>query len=398
MSFWRKDEMPLDRREITDAALRAMRPPERGHVELWDSLVPQLAVRVLPSGGVAWSVRARQPGGKRIRASLGRWPAVTVKQARIQAKIELGKISAGGDPVGERRAARQAAAAARSAPTVSDRLAEWQAARQPAWSERYATEISRLCDKVIGPKLGDRPLAMITREDWTSLISTVRKQAPATATWVYSLLSSFFGFAESHGWIAAHPLPRKGAIHIAPRMQARERTLSDSELVAIWTAAEAFNVKPRAFVRVLIMTALREREAADLSVSEVDLMNARITLPPSRTKNRPGHVVPLHPLLIAELQAVWPDRRAGPGYKLLGRVPGGGFAGFSRLKRRLDAMLPSEMKPWVWHDLRRSARSTMARLGVPALHAECALNHVSGRSQLEKTYLITHFPQSRNAW
>ena len=378
--------VPIDRREITDVVLRSLRPPERGHVEIWDALVPQLAVRILSSGAISWSVRARQPSGRRLRASLGRWPALGVRQARIRARVTLGEISAGRDPVGERRAARRAAAAARSAPTVSTRLTDWQVARRSAWSERYATEVARLADKIIVPRLGQTPLAMTQRADWTSLVSDVRKQAPATATWLYSLLSSFLGFAESHGWIAAHPLPRKGSIHIAPRMQTRERTLSDIELIAIWTATEAFNPKPRCFIRVLLMTGLREREAADLSIGEVDLMRARVVLPAERTKNRRGHVVPLHPLLIPELQAVWPNRKAGPGYKLLGRVPGGGFAGFSGLKRRLDAMLPTEIKAWRWHDLRRSARSTMARLGVPGLHAECALNHISGRSQLEKTY------------
>ena len=139
----------------------------------------------------------------------------------------------------------------------------------------------------------------------------MRKDVPATAAWTYSTLSSFFGFAESHGWIAAHPVPRKGLLHIAPRAQARERTLNDAEVLAIWRASEAFDVKPRCFIRLLIMTALCEAEVAGLSVGEIDLMSGRITLPGSRTKNRRPHRVPLHPLLIAELQGIRPDRKAG---------------------------------------------------------------------------------------
>ena len=41
---------------------------------------------------------------------------------------------------------------------------------------------------------------------------------------------------------------------------------------------------------------------------------------------------------------------------------------------------------WRWHDLRRTARTGMTRLGVPRDHAEAAINHVSGRSKLERTY------------
>ena len=69
---------------------------------------------------------------------------------------------------------------------------------------------------------------------------------------------------------------------------------------------------------------------------------------------------------------------------LLGAVPGGGLRGFSKLKARLDAL--SGVADWRWHDLRRTARTGMTRLGVPRDHAEAAINHVSGRSALERTY------------
>ena len=114
------------------------------------------------------------------------------------------------------------------------------------------------------------------------------------------------------------------------------------------------------------MTALREAEVAGLSVGEIDLMSGRITLRGSRTKNRRPHRVPIHPLLIAELQGIWPDRKAGADNKLLGAIKGSAFAGFSGPKRRLDEKLPREVQAWRWHDLRRSARSAMSRLGVLA--------------------------------
>ena len=44
------------------------------------------------------------------------------------------------------------------------------------------------------------------------------------------------------------------------------------------------------------------------------------------------------------------------------------------------------MPAWRFHDLRRTARTGMTRLGVPRDHAEAAINHISGRSALERTY------------
>lgn len=44
------------------------------------------------------------------------------------------------------------------------------------------------------------------------------------------------------------------------------------------------------------------------------------------------------------------------------------------------------MPPWRFHDLRRTARTGMTRLGVPRDHAKAAIKHVSGRTALERTY------------
>jgi integrase len=72
----------------------------------------------------------------------------------------------------------------------------------------------------------------------------------------------------------------------------------------------------------------------------------------------------------------------GTGY-VFSRDGRGGFAGFSRHKARLDRAIAvlreregrPPMPGWVWHDLRRSARSLMSRAGVSADHAERALAH-----------------------
>ena len=63
---------------------------------------------------------------------------------------------------------------------------------------------------------------------------------------------------------------------------------------------------------------------------------------------------------------------------------GSGLRGFSPLKRRVDTL--TGITAWRWHDLRKSTRTGLTRLGVSRDHAEAVLNHVSGRSALERTY------------
>lgn len=239
----------------------------------------------------------------------------------------------------------------------------------------------------MGPALGARPLAEVGRQDWVDLVTRTRRRAPALGASLYRVLSSFLAHAEAAGWIETHPLPRKGAALLAPDAAPRERVLTDGELRAVWRASEGLNPKPRAFVRLLILTASREMEVADVAAGEVDRAAGRWTIPGARTKNRLPHTVPLCPLALAELDAVWPagdGEGGGRSGRLLGAVPGGGLRGFSKLKTRLDAL--SGVKDWRWHDLRRTARTGMTRLGVPREHAEAAINHVSGRSALERTY------------
>jgi integrase len=369
--------------ELTDTMLRALHPPARGRLELWDATVRGLALRVTKAGVCTWSVRARTPTGERIRVSLGKWPAMGIRPARTAARVAAGQIAVGKNLNAEKRAARQTVVR-QDGHTVSARLAAWREARGESWSERYRTETARLCSKIIEPKLGDKLLIATTRDDWVSLVTATRRRAPSTGTWLYQLCSSFLNYAESAGWIGAPLLPRKGLGVIAPRAASRARILSDSELAAVWHATEALTPKTRAFARALMMTAGREAEVADLAVGELDLPRARATFPAHRTKNKRDHIVPLHPLVVAGLQAIWPHRQAGPGYRLFGAIAGSGFRGFSGLKTRLDRL--SGVSEWRWHDLRRTARSAMGRLGVAAIAAEAALNHVSGRSQLERVY------------
>ena len=374
------------RRELTDVFIRSLPRPANGRVEIWDSRVSGLVLRITPTGAATWSVRGRTHDGKRVRPKLGGWPTLGVSAARRLARAAIVDIEAGGDPVAERRAAEADRLARASQPTVADRLIEWREARSFHWADGYAAAVLRLCDKEIVPHLGDRPLVQTTRADWTSLIARKQRKSASSGANLYRACSAFLNHCEAAGWIDRALLPRKGASILAPAVNARERVLTDEELGAIWQAADEMLPKARTFVHLLTMTGVRRQEAADIATGELDLDRGLWSIPGNRTKNRAGITVPLHPMLVADLRTVWPEHaeRAGPGWRLLGDVAGSGLSGFSKIKARVD--VKSDVRDWHLHDLRRTARTGMARLGVPSDHAEAALNHISGRSALERVY------------
>ncbi len=386
------------RKDLTDAWLRTVEPPAEGRLELRDARVPALVLRLTPTGVATWSIRTRTVNGKQTRPKLGTWPAMGIAEARKAAMAALVAVQGGADPVEEKRAARAERQAKAAELSVKEALVAWQAAKAGSanapWSASYKREVARVANREIVPRLGKKALADTTRADWAGLISAKRKGAPSMAAALYRIVASFLGHAEAETWISAPLLPRKGAARLAPLPPARERVLTDAELRAVWLVADREPPKLRAFIRLLILTGAREGEVADISAGELDLAAARWAIPGERTKNRKGYVVPLSPLALAELRAVWPSEEPKADAKLLGRVAGSGFRGFSKLKERTDLALAAAAKqakqpapaPWRWHDLRRTLRTGLARLDVPPHHAEAAINHVSGRSSLVQTY------------
>jgi integrase len=417
------------KRDLNDAWLRAVKPPASGRLEVVDARTPGLVFRLTSAGAASWVFRGRTKDARQTRITLGRYlpgakdAGMSLGEARAAAKDAAADLRKGADPVAEKRAARAArlvreAAEARARAeaeamgggplpgSVAARLAEWQASRAGEWSPRYVAEVKRIAERAIIPALGSRLLTETTRADWTGLIAdwrrNVAKPKPppragekgkpgaspqdgsGAAAFLYRTVSAFLNFAEVQGWIAAPLLPRKGASLIAPAPAARARVLTDAELAAVWKAADRESPKLRAFVRLLILTGARELEVADVAAGELDLAAGRWTIPGERTKNRIGYTLPLSPLALAVLRAVWPAEEPAADHRLLGRATGSGFRGFGKLKARMDAA--TKVAGWRWHDLRRTARTGMTRLGVPRDHAEAAINHVSGRTKLERTY------------
>ena len=134
------------------------------------------------------------------------------------------------------------------------------------------------------------------------------------------------------------------------------------------------------------MTGQRRAEVGDLSWSEIDLDKRQIELPGSRTKNGKDHVVPLSDEALAIIKGIPVSKTRS----LLFGIGSGGFGGFSRCKRELDARIAaarakaglSAMKAWTVHDLRRSFATHVNDLGFGQPHAiEAVLNHISGSAK-----------------
>ena len=160
----------------------------------------------------------------------------------------------------------------------------------------------------------------------------------------------------------------------------RERVLRDTEVATFWRAARAERKEFAAVLMLLLLTGQRRGEVSGMRRSELSDDGDTWTIPGERTKNRRVHVVPLSKLAR--------DIVAGVGTKseimftTNGRAP---VVIGSKIKRRLDAVMKTT--PWRLHDLRRTAATGMAELGMQPHVVEAVLNHVSGhRAGVAGTY------------
>ncbi len=155
--------------------------------------------------------------------------------------------------------------------------------------------------------------------------------------------------------------------------------LTDHELGAIWRACQDDDFGR--IVKLLILTGCRREEIGGLKWSEIDLDTGIMTIPGERTKNHRPLALTLPPMAIDILRSV--PHRADRAYVF--GVRGGAFSAWSyatlALNNRIAAAEGKPLAHWTLHDLRRTMRIGLGKLGVPPHVAELVINHVKGGVQ-----------------
>lgn len=354
------------RKIITDAMVKKIKPAPAGkRVEYWDAIVPGFGLRVTDAGGKSFFLRTRV-GGEQVRMSWP-YPVTTLEAARATAKAAPDEIERGGNP--KSRVAEQAAEEKRrKADTVEEIVT--------VFIERYAKPKNKgwqATEQILRANLvtrwGKRPVGSITKRDIIELLdATVDRGSPVMANRLLAYTARMFGWCVERGIIDHSPT---GGVKTPSRETNRDRVLSDDELIAVWKAAGGIGWPFGTLVQLLALTAQRREEVAGMSWEEIALDRALWTIPKERAKNGLAHEVPLSGPALAILAAI---PRTGPLlFSTTGRTA---VSGFSRAKGRLDRC--SGVSDWTVHDLRRTATTGMAQLGIPPHVADKILNHKSG--------------------
>ena len=327
--------------------------------EIPDTLLPGLYLIVQPSGARSWAVRYRYNGTPR-KHTLGPYPAIDLKTARELGTKTLRTAAEGRDPAGEKQV--------QQANSVADVVAQFLAKHgQRNYRPRTLKEADRLLRLYVMSRWGARPIAGVTRKDVRDMLDDLTDNTPVLANRVHSITRKLFGWAVAQEIIPTSPLT---GLKAPAEEKSRDRILTDPELAAVWRAAGPMGTYG-ALVRLLALTGQRRGEIAGLTWAEIDSKKLLITLPRERVKNDRSHEIPLSPQAVALIEAL---PRLSDRYVF--SLGGGPINGFGKFKERLDKLCGVE--DFTLHDLRRTAASGMARLGVGLPVIEKVLNHVSG--------------------
>src|SRR5262249_5674450 len=235
------------------------------------------------------------------------------------------------------------------------------------------TEITRYLTGPYLKPLHTVAIDMIGRKDIAArLLATQRERGNIVAKKARDTLSAFYVWAMEQGLVGANPVI--GTTRFENNAPS-DRVLSDAELVAIWNACGDDDYGR--IIQLLICTCCRRQEIGGLAWSECKLDGPQPswTLPAERSKNGKAHTLPLMPMALAIIKSV---PRMASRDQLFGSRASSGFASWDRGKTALDER--SGVSNWTPHDLRRSAATKMADIGVQPHIIEQILNHQSGHN------------------
>lgn len=309
---------------LTDLAVKAAPHPPSGHTMLWDTVTRGFGVRVGKQSKTFLVLI-----GKGRRHTIGRYPLISLADARTEAKRILAEKTLG---------------------KTKPRFLAYEDAR-----DRFLAEITVRPSTLAGYRYrltkngwGRSNLIDITPRDVLKQLK-VYDDRPMEKRYAFVVLRTFFNWCVEQHLIDTAPT---NTLATPTKNDSRDRVLTPAELKAIWYACpdNAFGHS----VKVLMLTGLRRGEVEHLEVNNYGVAK----LEGANTKNHRGYAFPIP--ADAQFYLTTPLK----------------WSGWGKSKKALDNA--SKVANWTLHDLRRTYATIHAELRTPPHVIEALLNHKSG--------------------
>jgi integrase len=382
--------------------------PRRQRVDYFDSATPGFGLRLTPAGIKTWFFMYRVNGKRLRRWTIGRYPTLSLADAREKMKIASGDLAKNGvDPASTKIQSR-------TARTIGDLAAEYLTRHAMVKKRSWRADDWQL-KKDILPAWRHRPVKDIKRADVVALLDNIAdpdgRNAPQSAVHVRRLLSKMFNFALARDYgIEYNPVHGTDPPAHGGR---RTRVLDGREIGALVHGLDRERDQgyplTAAWQRLILLTGQRPGEVLAMEWNKLELGKRQGWWTVRLSKNGDPIRAALSPQAVACLRelAGWARQRhaeiernmdgrreprafsqfvfpAGPRARSRTLVGDDGKAQKAYQDRHMSVMLHNACErirenagigDYNPHDLRRTAGTTMAELGVPRFIIERVLNH-----------------------
>jgi integrase len=275
---------------LTDTKLRKIKPAGKA-IKLADE--KGLYIYVAPSGGISFRYDYRL-NGKRATLTLGRYPDLSLGEAREQLAGARSLVAAGQSPARTKQHGKIAARVASG--NTFKAIAE-------SWFEKIASRRSgswndlnrRWLDRDIYPVIGHMPMNEIEPQHVLAIMESMDEKGIAkSAEYARGLIAQIFKFAVLKRRAKANPASGlRGAIMV-PAPKHRE-PLTAKNIPAFIEALDAYSgrLSTKLAIKLLMLTFVRKNELSAAEKNEFDLEAAEWRIPSTRMKMREAHIVPL---------------------------------------------------------------------------------------------------------
>ncbi len=341
------------------------------HGSLGDPTHPGLRIMARPSGAKVWIYRFRDPAGRMAQLRIGSFPALSLADARAEWRNHRATKDRHGDPRDEVRRRREAATATamRGKGYSLTRAAE-------SYRKEHLSKLARgdeqwrILERDILPEIGSVLLADLKPSQVMAAIVPLRKRAPRVAAMGISALRGVIRHARSMNRLDLDAIDPTAGIPTIPQGK-RSRALSDSEISRLlpWLDSGAVSRTIADVLRLALFTGARSGEVCAMRSRDVDIDGKLWT----HTQGKTGDVS-LTPLSVPAVEIL--RKRLGEEYvfPVRGRPVKQKALSVALFASR-EAGDGCPIDHWTSHDLRRTVRTGLARLGCPFEIGESILGH-----------------------
>lgn len=344
---------------------------------MWDTDVPGLLLRVSETAK-SFTLVYRMPDGSKARngapklgpqrkMSLGRYPVVSLKEARERAREAMELVEQGEDPREERTE--------RLGNTFETVFPEF--VRQRLGHLSTARMLERKLRNHVLPRLASTPVADITRRDCHDVLDAV--DTDANTIEVRKVMRIFFKWAVNRDLIAANPMLELERPELTNYQSKSGHAMTDEQLRELWAVLSDLNdYRVADQLKLIALTGARKGEWGRARWDEVDSEEKTLLVSQERQKSRRDVLLPLSDDAWGLVSAL--PSRGESSYLFPGRG-----AGLYLGSKQLAPVQQQLSFAWSPKDLRTTCRTRLSRIGVPYIIAEMCISH-SVKKGLHATY------------